>query len=80
MLKEFSLNKEKNMFNSSELHADKIFEDMTSKIFIEKVKHNFLSKQIIITAFNVQSAVIRQIVFFKINEKRIKNKKTYKNY
>jgi len=41
----FSSNKEeKNMFDSSELHTDRVFEDMTSKIFIEKVKHDSLSQ------------------------------------
>lgn len=87
-IKQLTLNKfssesdkeEKNMFNFLRFYTEKIFKETTLKIFIEKVKHNFISQQIIITIFNIQFTVMRQVVFFKINERRIKNKKKYKNY
>jgi len=53
---------------------------VTSNVLIKKVDDNFELKQIIIVMFNAQFAVMRQIVSFKINKRKIENINEYKNY
>lgn len=57
-----------------------MFNQMTLDILIEEIDNDFKLKQIIIAMFNTQFSVMRHIVLFKINEKKIENIDEYKNY